>query len=245
MDPSWDSAQLQDKRWRRAVELLQDPSVPNAQHLKAARKLLRDGSDLACCMLFRVCQDRDPARAWNHLHPLDAVRGAVRFRALRILGRPSKLQGRDHHEAAQLLPWIAKPRDQVIFLRQLQTGLPDRIRPTLGALGRVAPALEALDPDLCDALAALVASGEHAAEVAAFLAAWPDPRACGLLQQGAAHAEHVTRWPYIAALLRCDPAQGRDLAAAHRDRLGPHHIHYADVVEALSSAPGTPPAPGR
>lgn len=240
----WDSAQLQDRRWRRAVEQLSNPAVPTAQRVKAARKILRDGSDLACCMLFSACRAADPAGTWGEQHPFSSVRGAVRFRALRILGRPSKLQGRDHHVAAQLLPWIAKPRDQVILTRQLETRLSEHERPALTALARIIDDIDDIDEALLATISERVRdpdqpSTTHAA-LAQVLAAWPDERALTLLRDGAAHPDHVQRWPYIAALLARSPEEGRALATDHRDRLGPHHIHAADVRDALGASQQRP-----
>jgi hypothetical protein len=231
----------QDSKGRRAIAQLKDPAL----RLKAARKILRDGHDVTCIWLFRACREADPAERWGDNHPLDAVRGAVRFRALRTLGRPSKLQGLDHHEAAQLLPWIIKPRDQVILFRQLQTGKDARILPALRALQRVVAELDPIDDDLLTAIVAMVADPaqstlRHAA-LASMLAAWPDDRAIVLLRDGAGHEAHVIRWPYIAAMLERDPAaEGFAMAEELLDRVGPHHLLAAEVAAAIRDGRGTP-----
>lgn len=237
---SWNSAHLQDKRWRRAVEQLQAPTTPRTQRLKAARKILRDGNDLACCMLFSVCRAADPAAEWASHHPFDAVRGAIRFRALRILGRPSRLHGRDHEEAAQLLPWIIKPRDQVILYRQLQTRSLSRLLPALRALGRVIDQLDPFDADLLAEISALVDDTDQPAAVhgalAGVLSQWPSEDAVGLLERGTAFAAHTHRWPYLSVLVSRVPALGRPLAEAHLARLGPHHLHAADIQRTLAQS---------
>lgn len=236
----WNSAHLQDKRWRRAVEQLQAPTTAPAHRLKAARKILRDGNDLACCMLFSVCRAADPAAEWGRHHPFDAVRGAVRFRALRILGRPSKLQDRDHEEAAQLLPWIVKPRDQVILTRQLRTRSLSRLLPALQALHRVVNQLDPMDAALRAELHALVSDGGQPASVhhalAAVLSHWSASEALQLLEHGTAFAAHTHRWPYLSVLVQRAPALGRPLAEAHLARLGPHHVHAADIQRTLEQS---------
>lgn len=237
----WRSEQLQDKRWRRAVESLTNPTLPQPQRLKAARKILRDGNDLACCMLFSVCQTHAPNGQWGHQHPYDAIRGAVRFRALRILGQPSRHQGRDHHAAALLLPWIIKPRDHVIVHRLLQTNHEALMLPALHALGRVISAVDMSQTALPDTLRMLVEDEQLSAAVhtalAQALSQWTSPAAQTLLAQGAAHHAHVLRWPHLEMLLQRAPDIGGPLAAAHLESLGVHHIHAADVRAALDRLP--------
>ena len=243
-DGDWDSGLLQDPRWRKLIEQLAERSRPPAERLRLAKKLLRDGNDLACCMLFAIYRAEAPQRGWGSANPLDPALGAMRFRALRILGTPSRLQGRDHRAAAQLLPWIAKARDRTLFARLLQAHPDDPrlLQPALEAIARLAPEL-AQEPDDPDGLyPLLVGLSDHAAlsaddhqRVADALAAWPAPDRLDTLHAAASREAlgPSARWPYLRALHALAPERAAPLLRALRDTLGRGHLLHDEIHQTL------------
>ncbi|MFT5458972.1 MAG: hypothetical protein ACI9K2_005482, partial [Myxococcota bacterium] len=211
----WDSTVLQDARWRKRLERLDDASVTGAERVRLARKVLRDGNDLAVCLLFHTFRNEDRGTAE---HPLRAVLGPMRVRARRILSRPSRLRGRDHREAAAVLRHAPQTRDVALIAARLSEPLPADTRLDLViAIGAMddPPA----DTTLVTALRAEI-TGDQAElhpHIAQFLRGWSAADATVLLREAVAHHHgHQERWPYLSALLHRD-STCRGLVEAHRD----------------------------
>ncbi len=215
---SWSSSVVQDRRWRKRLDRLTDQTTPPAERIRLARKVLRDGNDLAACVLFHTWRSEDQGTAE---HPLRAVAGPMRVRARRILSRPSRAAGRDHREAAGVLRLAPQPRDAKLLLERLEDIHDEDTRTDLLFALTSLHGLPELD-GLEEALAALVTSAPSATHprLAAFIATSPAPSAVALLQRAAAHhTGHRDRWPYLVALLERAPQIGLPLAVAHRDSL--------------------------
>ncbi|MEL6344622.1 MAG: hypothetical protein AAFV53_16015 [Myxococcota bacterium] len=240
-DGTWGPDAIQDRRWRRVVADVADRQRPMPSRIKSARKILRDGNDLLCCVFFNICRIELPNQPFTPAHPFAPVLGAMRFRALRILGRPSKLQRRDYLEATAILPWVIKPRDTEILARFLidpKTSVAE-LTSVLDAFLRIVDGLP-MDERILNATVNRAQDVALPAPIherlSQILQRWEGPRRSAVLRGLAERAVSLgQRWPYLRAFAQVAPDEGRAVLEEILNDGGALDVWWTETIHAVLS----------
>lgn len=125
----WTLDEVQNHKMQRALSTFLDGRNADDVRLKAARAVLRDGSRhgtiLLCEAMHRALPDFfSPSLCLQTIsslaaHPLSAIHGVLRIKALRLLKEPSSHHGRDHLSALRWLAHVCTPEDLELFMELL------------------------------------------------------------------------------------------------------------------------------
>lgn len=236
----WDSAMLQAPRWRAMIERIDAGDTPTDARLRLARRVLRDGDDIAACLVMAAWQHRCPDRRWGLQNPFDQLIGPMRARAARALLRRPLPPHNLHSVALQVLAWQPRRRDVPILTTFAALDSPDpALRwEALGGLIDLAPWLDAPQvPGVLALVRSLQAAPIHALAPLVRLAyalAQHHPRsdALALLQHGAFFPElsPIARACWTAGLICAAPLD-------HATRLDDLHALATATADPLDDDP--------